>query len=64
MRQVIDLEGVLVSAFVINLTLALFSLAVLRWVFGILNLWRWTWDPPLAQFGLLICLLGLYTWLL
>ncbi|GBD57212.1 DUF1656 domain-containing protein [Gluconobacter wancherniae] len=64
MRQVVDLEGVLVSAFVINLFLALVTLAALRWVFSWLNLWRFVWDPPLAQFGLLICLLGLYTLIL
>ncbi|WP_373277625.1 DUF1656 domain-containing protein [Asaia astilbis] len=36
----------------------------MRWCFGRLNLWQFFWNPPLAQFGLLVCLLGLYTWLL
>lgn len=64
MSEVIDLEGVLISAFVANLFLALLTLALIRWSFGRLNLWRFFWNPPLAQFGLLVCLLGLYTWLL
>lgn len=64
MTQVIDLDGVLVSAFVINLALALLTLALLRWVLAWLDLWRFIWDPPLAQFGILICLVGLYALLL
>ncbi|EHH67833.1 DUF1656 domain-containing protein [Gluconobacter morbifer] len=62
--QVIDLDGVLVSAFVINLALALLTLAILRWTLALFDLWRFVWDPPLAQFGLLICLIGLYTLIL
>ncbi|MCH4023646.1 MAG: DUF1656 domain-containing protein [Acetobacter sp.] len=61
MRQVIDLEGVLVSAFVLNMGLALVTLAILRWVLSKFDLWRFIWNPPLAQFGLLIILIGLYT---
>ncbi|AQS88821.1 hypothetical protein AA101099_2226 [Neoasaia chiangmaiensis NBRC 101099] len=61
MRQVIDLDGVLVSAFVLNLAFALVTLALLRWVLGVLDCWRFVWNPPLAQFGLLVGLLGLYT---
>lgn len=64
MRQVVDLEGVLVSAFVLNLTLALLTLAVLRWILGKLDLWRFVWNPPLAQFGLMLVLLALYTLLI
>ena len=64
MRQVVDVEGVLVSAFVMNLGLALCTLLVLRAVLSWCNLWRFVWNPPLAQFGLLICLVGLYTLLL
>ncbi len=63
-RQVVDLDGVLVSAFVINLALALVTLAILRWIMGWFDLWRFVWDPPLAQFGILICLIGLYTLIL
>ncbi|GBR32290.1 DUF1656 domain-containing protein [Gluconobacter kondonii] len=63
-RQVVDLDGVLVSAFVINLALALLTLAVLRWILAWFDLWRFVWDPPLAQFGILICLIGLYTLIL
>ena len=61
MRQVVDIEGVLISGFVLNLMLAIFTLAVLRWVLGKLDLWRFVWNPPLAQFGLLLIMLGLYT---
>ena len=64
MRQVIDIDGVLVSAFVFNLALAIVTLGILRWLFGLLDLWRFAWDPPLAQFGLLLTLLGLYTLLI
>lgn len=64
MRQVVDLEGVLVSAFVLNLALALLTLAVLRWILGTLDLWRFVWNPPLAQFGLMLVLLALYTLLI
>ncbi|GBR11576.1 DUF1656 domain-containing protein [Gluconobacter frateurii] len=64
MRQVVDLGGLLVSAFVVNLALSLLTLAVLRWLMGWFDLWRFVWDPPLAQFGILICLLGLYTLIL
>ncbi|RFD20930.1 DUF1656 domain-containing protein [Komagataeibacter melaceti] len=64
MRQVVDVEGVLVSAFVMNLGLALCTLFVLRAVLSWLRLWRFVWNPPLAQFGLLICLVGLYTLIL
>jgi hypothetical protein len=61
MRQVVDLDGVLVSAFVLNLALATVILALLRWLLGRLDLWRFVWNPPLAQFGLLVVLLGLLT---
>ncbi|CAI9119950.1 DUF1656 domain-containing protein [Brytella acorum] len=64
MRQVVDIEGVLISGFVLNLMLAIFTLALLRWVLGKLDLWRFVWNPPLAQFGLLLIMLGLYTLLL
>ncbi|GAN90399.1 hypothetical protein Gbth_025_034 [Gluconobacter thailandicus F149-1 = NBRC 100600] len=64
MRQVVDLGGLLVSAFVVNLALSLLTLAILRWLMGWFDLWRFVWDPPLAQFGILICLLGLYTLIL
>jgi len=64
MRQVVDLGGLLVSAFVVNLALSLLTLAILRWLMGWFDLWRFVWDPPLAQFGILTCLLGLYTLIL
>ncbi|MGY6770611.1 DUF1656 domain-containing protein [Komagataeibacter sp. NFXK3] len=64
MRQVVDVEGVLVSAFVMNLGLALCTLLVLRAALSWFNLWRFVWNPPLAQFGLLISLVGLYTLML
>ena len=64
MTQVVDLGGLLVSAFVVNLALSLLTLAILRWLMGWFDLWRFIWDPPLAQFGILICLLGLYTLIL
>jgi len=64
MRQVVDLGGLLVSAFVVNLALSLLTLAILRWLMGWLDLWRFVWEPPLAQCGILICLLGRYTLIL
>ncbi|QDH17105.1 DUF1656 domain-containing protein [Swingsia samuiensis] len=60
-RQVIDIDGLLVSAFVIDVALSLMTLGLVRWLFGVLNLWRYVWNPPLAQFGLLVCFLGIYT---
>ncbi|GAN54598.1 DUF1656 domain-containing protein [Tanticharoenia sakaeratensis] len=61
MTGVVDLDGVLVSAFVMRVILAVFVLFVIRRLFAALDLWRLCWNPPLAQFGLLVALVGLFT---
>ncbi|GBQ80488.1 hypothetical protein AA13595_0355 [Gluconacetobacter johannae DSM 13595] len=64
MVQVIDIDGVLISAFVANGALALLTLILLRPLLGRVGLQRLVWNMPLAEFGILICLLGIYTLLL
>ncbi|GBQ28779.1 DUF1656 domain-containing protein [Gluconacetobacter azotocaptans] len=64
MVQVIDIDGVLISSFVANGALALLTLILLRPLLGRVGIQRLVWNMPLAEFGLLICLLGIYTLLL
>jgi len=60
-RSVLDIDGLLVSAFVFNFLLSLVVLLILRVVLKGFDLWRFVWNPPLMQFGILICLQGLFT---
>ncbi|MBB2200011.1 DUF1656 domain-containing protein [Gluconacetobacter tumulisoli] len=64
MEQVIDIDGILISSFVINGALALLTLIALRPLLGRFGIQRLVWNMPLAEFGILICLLGIYTLLL
>lgn len=61
---VINLDGLFVSSFIIDLALALLGTFLLRLTLQRLRLWRFFANPPLAQFAIMICLLGLFTILL
>lgn len=58
---VINLDGLLVSSFVIDVALSLFMTFLLRFVLQFFGLWKFFWNPPLAQLGIAICLLGFFT---
>lgn len=61
---VINLDGLFVSSFIIDLALALLGTFLLRITLQWMRLWRFFANPPLAQFAIMICLLGLFTILL
>lgn len=59
MSHVLDLNGILLSAFVGQALLALVILLAIRPVLARLGFQRWVWNQPLAEFGLGICILGI-----
>ena len=59
MTHVIVVNGLLVSSFAGQAALALALLLALRPLLGRLGFQRLVWNPPLAEFGLGICILGL-----
>jgi hypothetical protein len=59
MSHVLDLNGILLSAFVGQALLALVILLAIRPILARLGFQRWVWNPPLAEFGLGICILGI-----
>lgn len=61
---VINLDGLFISSFIIDLALALLGTFLLRLTLQRMRLWRFFANPPLAQFAIMICLLGLFTILL
>lgn len=58
MTHVLDLNGILVSSFVGQALLALVILLVLRPILARFGFQRVVWNPPLAEFALGICILG------
>jgi uncharacterized protein DUF1656 len=57
--EVFDLWGVLVSSFAVYSAAALAVLVAIRPLLARLGFQRAIWNPPLAELGLLVCLLGL-----
>ncbi|GBR46909.1 DUF1656 domain-containing protein [Acetobacter pomorum] len=64
LRPVLDIGGLLVSSFVVHAVLAIATLLALNPVLSKVRARRVVWNLPLAEFGILICLVGLYTILL
>jgi len=58
MTHVIDLAGVFVSSFIGEALLALIILLVLRPLLARVGFQRLVWNAPLAELGLLVCILG------
>ena len=61
LRPVLDIGGLLVSSFVVHAGLAIVPLLVLNPLLAKVGARRVIWNVPLAEFGLLVCLIGLYT---
>lgn len=61
MGQVIDINGVLVSSFVVHAFLSVLIIILLRPILTRFRIQQLFWNLPLAEFGILICLLGLFT---
>lgn len=61
LRPVLDIGGLLVSSFVVHAGLAIITLLVLNPLLAKVGARRVIWNVPLAEFGLLVCLIGLYT---
>ena len=58
MWRELDVAGVFISPLVAYMLAALLAYLPLRWLLIRLGLLRWAWNPPLAQTGLYICVLG------
>ena len=54
-----DLFGVYVSPLIAYTAAAGLLYAPLRYAAVRLRLFRWTWNPPLAEAALFVCILGL-----
>ncbi|GAN60570.1 MULTISPECIES: DUF1656 domain-containing protein [Acetobacter] len=61
LRPVLDIGGLLVSSFVVHAGLAIVTLLVLNPLLAKVGARRVIWNVPLAEFGLLVCLIGFYT---
>ncbi len=59
-----NLGGVLISPFIVYLGAALVIWLPVRFAFEQLRLDRWTYNPPLAEAALYVCILGLLVVLL
>lgn len=64
LRAVLDIGGLLVSSFLVHAVLALVTLLILTPILAKVGARSVIWNLPLAEFGLFICLIGLYTLLL
>ncbi|MCX2560942.1 DUF1656 domain-containing protein [Acetobacter farinalis] len=64
LHAVLDIDGLLVSSFVVHAGLAVVTLLILNPILAKIGARRVIWNLPLAEFGLLVCLIGLYTLLL
>ena len=53
-----NIAGVLITPFVGYVLAALLIYLPLRWLLVRLRLLRWAWNPPLAEAGLYLCILG------
>lgn len=58
MSHVLDLNGILLSAFVGQALLALVILLAIRPILARIGFQRWVWNAPLAEFALGIRILG------
>ncbi len=59
--HVVEIGGTLVSSFVLRALLALAILLALRPLLGRIGFQRITWNAPLAEIALLICIFGVIT---
>lgn len=59
-----DVAGVFFSPLVAYMLAALLIHLPLRWLLIRLGLLHWVWNPPLAEAGLYVCLLGVLVALL
>ncbi len=53
-----NLFGIYVSPLLTYMAVAGLVYAPIRFVLIRLRLFRWTWNPPLVEVGLFICILG------
>lgn len=58
------IAGVLISPLVVYMLVAIAVWLPVRWAFERLRLDRWTYNPPLAEAALYVCILGLLVVLL
>ncbi|OUJ15285.1 DUF1656 domain-containing protein [Acetobacter sp. DsW_063] len=59
--SVLDVDGLLVSSFLLHVGLAVMTMLALRPLIAKTRLERFVWNIPLAEFGLLIILTGVYS---
>lgn len=54
-----DIAGVFMAPILSYILIALIVYFTLRPILNWLDFFRWTWNPPLAETGLYICILSL-----
>lgn len=59
MWRELDLFGVFLPPLLAYLGAALVLHVLLRIALDWVRFWRWVWNPPLAEAGLYVCVLGL-----
>ncbi|MBB2203757.1 DUF1656 domain-containing protein [Gluconacetobacter takamatsuzukensis] len=64
MTPTISIAGVEVASFLVDAGLAVLTLLALRPLLASRMVQKRLWNVPLAEFGILICLVGLYVFLL
>ena len=53
-----DIGGILITPLAGYIVVAFLIYLPLRWLLVWLRLFRWTWNPALAEAGLYLCILG------
>ena len=64
MTPTITIAGVEIASFLVDAGLAVLTLMALRTLLASRMVQKRLWNVPLAEFDLLICLVGLYVFLL
>ncbi|MBO1325998.1 DUF1656 domain-containing protein [Acetobacter sp. TBRC 12305] len=64
LQPVLDVGGLLVSSFVVHAGMAIATLLAINPLLAKIRARRVIWNLPLAEFGILVGLIGLYTILL
>lgn len=64
MTPTVSIAGVEVASFLIDAGLAILTLLLLRPLLASRMVQKRVWNVPLVEFGILICLVGLYVFLL
>ncbi|GBQ22921.1 DUF1656 domain-containing protein [Gluconacetobacter sacchari] len=64
MTPTVTIAGVEIASFLVDAVLAVLTLMALRPLLASRMVQKRLWNVPLAEFGILICLVGLYVFLL